>query len=256
MGFLGADIPNPLDKGADSPDYMGAADKETRANRPDQSNPYGSSNWLEGPNGQWSQSSQFNPMLSGANDEMMQQLHDAWSKPLDNGQQARDKAEGALYDRATSRLNPEFGRRETSMNTSLAQQGIDMNGDPNSAYGGAHDTFNRGRNDAYNQAMFSAITGGGEEGERAQRMDLTSRMAPLGAMSGLKGLLSQAAVPRSGNYGQAASNQGDFNLQRQTQDRGFWSDAIGGATGGAKSMGGKGGASGLAMPGGMPPPPP
>ncbi len=217
-------IPNPLDKGAPPPpDYKGAAAQDTLSNRPDQSTPYGSSRWTRGPDGNWSQNTSFAPGLQGANESMMGQLGSAWANPLDNGAAARDKAEGAIYGRAASRLDPMWNSREHDMQVQLANQGIDPN---SAAYTKAGSDFGRSRNDAYTSALMEAIMGGGQEASRQQGMDINSRMAPLQGMSGLRSLLQMPGFMGGGNQLGAAQAQGNYGLQSSDINRQFYNDLI------------------------------
>jgi hypothetical protein len=205
-------------KGAPAPpDFTAAA-------TPTQNTPWATSSWSQGPStptgsGHWEgglpggsghyvqdmtpgkmqQHVGLNPQLDQANQSMMGQLGSSWGTPLDNGQQARQHAEDAIYGRATSRLDPMWQQREHDLQTQLANQGID----PSSmAYQKQIDNMNRGRNDAYGQASYESILGGGQEAQRQQGMDLQSRMAPLAGMAGLQGLSGNAAKPAaSGGLG-------------------------------------------------------
>lgn len=84
----------------------------------------------------------------------------------------RDQAETALYDRAASRLDPAWEQREEQVQNQLWNQGL-RPGDE--AYDAAMGNFERARADAYNQAQFGAIIGGGEEAQRQLGMDLSRR---------------------------------------------------------------------------------
>jgi len=137
------------------------------------------------PSGPWSQQVALDPALQGGADALMKQFSAANANPLDTGAQARQHAEDAIYGRATSRLDPQWQQREHDFSAGLANQGIDPNSE---AYAKALGNFGRGRNDAYQQAQYGAIEGGGQEAQRQQGMDIQSRMAPLAGMQGLQGL--------------------------------------------------------------------
>jgi hypothetical protein len=143
-GKKGGEAPPP-------PDYQGAAEATGRENRPNQYTPFGSTTWTTGPDGRPVQTTGLAPGLQGAIGGMQGQLSNAWNIPLDTGAQARDRAEGAIYGRETSRLDPMFAQREQTMNASLANQGLD----PGSAAAQTtRDQFGRDRNDAYQQAQY------------------------------------------------------------------------------------------------------
>jgi hypothetical protein len=182
-------------KGAPAPpDFTAAA-------TPTQNTPWATSSWTHGPStsGHWSandgggfpggnsdrhwitdpgpmtQTVGLNPQLDQANQSMMGQLGSSWATPLDNGQQARQHAENALYQQGASRLDPMWQQREQQFNSNLTNQGID----PNSAAGQqAAGSFGRDRNDAYSSLQNNASMLGGQEASRQQGMDLTSRAWP------------------------------------------------------------------------------
>jgi hypothetical protein len=76
---------------------------------------------------------------------------------------ARQQAIDAVYGQATSRLDPRFAQDENALRTKLANQGLSQN---DTAYQTALQNFQQGRNDAYNQAQYSAI-GAGEDAATA-----------------------------------------------------------------------------------------
>ena len=154
-----------------------------------------------------------NKALQGS---ILGQAGQAWAQPLDNGQQARVAAQNALYGQATSRLDPQWAQREQSQQAQLAAQGLDNpSGQANqNAWG----NFARARNDAYNQADFSAQAGGAQAAAQQQQLDLNARNAPLAAYMGLL----------SGNLGMAGQQ---FNQLAKAgeMNQGMWSGLLGGA---------------------------
>jgi hypothetical protein len=209
------------------PDYKGAAEATARGNRPNQSGPFGSVNWTTGPDGRDSQTTSFSGPLAGLSNTLQGQAASAFGTPLDNGAQARQHAEDAIYGRETSRLDPMFAQRETGLRAQLANQGLDPT---SAAYGKSVDTFERGRNDAYSSALQQAIMGGGQEASRQQQMDLQSRFAPLQGLQGLQGLLQQPGFNAGPNYLGAAQMGGQYGLDKTQMDNQFWSDLIGGGS--------------------------
>jgi hypothetical protein len=81
----------------------------------------------------------------------------------DNFLQERQNAEDALYKRATSRLDPQYGQAETALDTKLRNQGFQA-GDTGAD--AAKFSFNQGKTDAYGQARNDAIVGGSAEQDR------------------------------------------------------------------------------------------
>jgi hypothetical protein len=73
---------------------------------------------------------------------------------------ARLMASEANYRQMTSRLDPRFDREQRQLETKLANQGFSMNSE---GYKNATSDFDRGKNDAYDQALLSSI----REGEAA-----------------------------------------------------------------------------------------
>lgn len=119
---------------------------------------------------------------------------------LDTAQQARQKAEDAIYGSASSRLDPQWGKRQTDLQTELANKGITEGSE---AYTRAMADFGRDRNDAYNQAQMAAITGGGAEAQRNYGMDLSTRQQQVGEI-GQQGAFTNQALGQEFGYGQQA----------------------------------------------------
>lgn len=123
----------------------------------------------------------------------------------------RDEAETALYDRNTAYLDRDFERREESLRSRLANQGIVEGSE---AYRNAIDDFERGRETAYRQARNEAIAGGGAEASRMFDIGSRSRGQLYGeALSG-GAFANQAAALATGQQAQAA----DFGNRARGQD--------------------------------------
>ncbi len=188
------------------PDYRAAAEEtaagnkanleyQTQANRPDQFTPFGSSQWQQDENGKWTQNTQLNDQSQSELDAQLDvtrrkpelgsnlycRVEEAfanrldygnlpdWAGPLQGGADARQSAEDAIYGRATSRLDPQWEQRSDQLESKLVAQGL-RPGDP--AYDQAIENQGRQRNDAYQQAQYGSIMGGGQEASRQQGMDL------------------------------------------------------------------------------------
>jgi hypothetical protein len=188
------------------PDYEAAAertsagnielvDAQTQDNRPNQYTPWGSSEWSEDDQGNWTQNIRLSDQQQQALDDQMgiqagrsdlaggmfDRVRDEyggmmdWSQfgdyaaNLQGGDEARQEAIDNSYNQATSRLDPRWEQTTEQKEASLRNQGL-RPGDE--AYDDAMANMDRSRNDAYNQAMFSAIGIGGTEGQRNQQMDL------------------------------------------------------------------------------------
>jgi hypothetical protein len=160
--------------------------------------------------------------------------------PLGTGDDARRQAIDASYGAATSRLNPAFDQRQESLDAQLMNQGLDPN---SAAYRNAQRDFSMQRNDAYNQAMNSAISNGNQAQSLTFNQNLASRNNGLSQLAQLAGLTGTG--PQYNQAGLAESNQALSAAQFQNQaDMNAWqaqqratADAIGA---GAQLIGGVG----------------
>jgi hypothetical protein len=84
----------------------------------------------------------------------------------------RQRTEDALYQRATSRLDPEWNQRQTQLETQLVNAGHARG---SAGWTQAMDDFNRQRTDAYDTARSGAIGMGGEEQSRLFGMGMQGR---------------------------------------------------------------------------------
>jgi hypothetical protein len=179
-----------------APDYIGLANQQgaisqqlnqqqTVANRPNQYSQTGSSTWSQDPStGQWTQNSVLNPLLQQAYNSQMgtqaglqgiaqdqlgkvqQDMNinpwqsgslTAWGTAPQASDQARQDASNAVYNQATSRLDPQWAKAQSEQENQLASMGLHP-GD--AAYQSQMDAFNRQKTDAYNQANYSSIGAG------------------------------------------------------------------------------------------------
>jgi hypothetical protein len=86
--------------------------------------------------------------------------------------ETRKRVEDALYEQMKSRLDPQWQQREQQTLDRLYAMGA-REGDP--LFGNQFGDLGRERNDAYNQAMWQSITGGGEEMQRLFDMQMGNR---------------------------------------------------------------------------------
>jgi hypothetical protein len=89
----------------------------------------------------------------------------------DFGAEQRRMAD-TVYAQAASRLDPRFSQREGDLKARLAAQGISENSD---AYRRAVDNEARDRNDAYNQAVYTAQQAGSSEQSRIFGLAMSAR---------------------------------------------------------------------------------
>lgn len=133
LGGAGAAMAGGKGSGAPSaPDFAGMAERQAASGHVNQTNPFGSTSWMQGPDGRWTQ----NTSLTGPT------------------------TEDAVYKQFASRLDPQWGQREEQMKSQLAAQGLDPGSE---AYNNAYGNFSRGRNDAYQSAQNQAQTTGYNE---------------------------------------------------------------------------------------------
>lgn len=211
----------------DAPDYKGAAQQQaassqqntqaqTVANRPNQNTPFASSQWVQGPDGQWHQQTSFSGPMQGIVNSLQGQAAQAVNAPLDNGTAARDQAINATYNQMASRLNPQFQQQQSQLATQLANQGLAPG---SAAYRQAQAQFARGKNDAFQGAMNNAV----QQGLAAQNLtfnqNLAARRLPLQELAGMRGYLSMPSFATAGKADAlqalaAAMAQGNFSLQQ------------------------------------------
>lgn len=197
-----------MSKGGEDADVVGAAretgeqarqlnSEQTAANRPDQFNPWGSTQWQQTamidpvtgePTSRWTQTESLAPQLMDSlNSQMnigagraalaegaMGRAWEDYSNPFDWEQygdvqqfdydptQQRQAAEDAAYQRQVNRLDPAWQTRENSLIERLNNQGL-RPGDQ--AYDSAVANFEQGRNDAYEQARLGSTAEGRSESD-------------------------------------------------------------------------------------------
>ncbi len=194
-------------KGAEAPavpDLVGAAREQanianqgvreqTAANRPDQYGPFGSSQWSQGPDGQWTQNVSLAPGLAQGAQNLMGQIGS--QGPIGTGDQARAQAIEAAYGQAASRLDPQWAQREAATRSMLANQGIDPGSEAFSAEMG---NLTRGRNDAYTSAMANAINQGTAAGHLAFADNMAAANNPFQQLQSLQGLANPGGFVAAG----------------------------------------------------------
>ena len=122
---------------------------------------------------------------------------------------ARQRAETSIYDSMASRLDPKFAQGANDLEISLRNRGL-SEGD--AAFDTAMANFGRDKNDAYNQAQWQAIQGGGQEGERDFRMESDRRAQMYGEAMGI----SQDEAQRIMNRDQTKVGMGQLSVARQS----------------------------------------
>lgn len=266
---MDAQAANPDDPNAGSkksagpaPDYRGAAEEtaassaaginaQTQANRPNQNTPWATSSWTKGPDGQWTQNTNFTGGIGSAAQGLTAQLG-SLSNPFDvsrlmpigTGEQARDQAIDASWKQAMSRLNPQWEQRESAERNRLINMGFDPESE---GFRTAMGNLGRERNDAYDTALSSAIAGGREAGDSVFRNNLAGRTQglaeglqlrslPLQELSGLQSFLAMPGFNSAGaadptNYFAAAGAGGAWRQAEADRQQQLWSDLAGGLMG-------------------------
>jgi len=253
---------NPLDfygsaqaQGQSGVNNIGA---QTAANRPNQSNPFATSSWSRGPNGEWTQSSQLSGGLGQAAHGYESQI--AGQKPLDfsgltpinDGNQARQQAQDAAFGQAKSRLDPAFAQRGEQMDSQLAAQGLDPGSQASNTQ---RDQFGRDKNDAYAGAQNFAVGQGQQAQQQAYMQSMGSRQQqiaeilkqrgmPMEQLQGLQGLMQQQGFMGAGAAGPtpwlgATGDLGNYGIGQSNQSNqmaGQMASGIGGVASGILSL--------------------
>jgi hypothetical protein len=125
--------------------------------------------------------------------------------------QATQQAQNAVYNQATSRLDPQWENAQNDLNSRLANQGVTQGSE---AYQRAQDEFARNKNDAYNQANYSAVGAGNAlEGQLygqalAGRQEATGETAQQGAFANTAQAQQYAQALQNAGFGNQARAQG------------------------------------------------
>ena len=127
----------------------------------------------------------------------------------------RRRTEDALYERATSRLDPRFDDMRRDLENRLVNQGFARGSE---AYADELEDFGRTQTDAYQAAMNEAIAGGGVEQSRLLQDELAVRGVPFNELAAVSGLAGEATMPQFGTLGaEALTGQNLLNKQAQTE---------------------------------------
>ena len=174
--------------------------QQTAANRPTQVTPWGNTVWQDLGGDRWQQtvtipeaqrraleaqqqvgagrSELAMDLLGRASEELGAPID--WqamdANPVDTASDARQRAEDALYSRATSRLDPYWDQRQRAEYSKLWNQGLRPG---ERAWNDAWGNLERAQTDAYGAAREQAIAAGGAEAERDFGMDLRRRQQAL-----------------------------------------------------------------------------
>lgn len=190
-------------------------DRQTRANRPNQSSDFGNISWVEGDNGIWSQTASLDPAtkamlgtLRGKQGEMI--------GGLETGFDVDNSVMGAMRGLQA----PELQERRDAENARLAAMGL------STGSGSAWETAQRGINDAESRADLQAILAGNNAWLQSQQ-NMRSNLAGLNATEtgwntnlnarpgfanagvAQQGMTGGTSTPNLGNVTQTAANAGN-----------------------------------------------
>jgi hypothetical protein len=201
-------------KAPDTPDYVGAAketgqqnleflNQQTQANRPTQTNPFGTSTWTKDDAGNWTNNQSYSPQMQGLFDNYTSNINKqgtAAGNYLDqftnnSGQYTGmmddlvKKAQGVTGDNVTNalmeRMQPYLDKNKASLQSSLAAQGLTLNSE---AYNTGMDTQSRAENDARLAAITQGDASAGQQlNNITQQYALTNALKndPLGTYQSL-----------------------------------------------------------------------
>ena len=192
----------------------------TQANRPNVQGVYGGQQWTTDPRtGAPVLSTQLNGMAGQAAGSLEGQYADLLRQGPVTGDAARQQAIDSAYGQATSRLDPQWQKREEAQRTQLLNQGLTPDSE---AYKSAMGELGQQRNDAYTSAMNAAIGQGTAAGDSVFRNNIQARESLLGQMGGMQQLTEaprfNAAGQRQGADWVAASNA-DLDRGQRFVDR-------------------------------------
>jgi hypothetical protein len=127
----------------------------------------------------------------------------------------------AMYNQATSRLDPRFQQAQGDLDAKLAAQGISRN---SRAYNRAQNNLSMQRNDAYNSAMNSATLGGIDASRSLQGMDIAQMNAQNQALQTQQQMDQSAGA--FGNAAITAGNQAQNQNYNQAQQSATYANAL------------------------------
>jgi hypothetical protein len=163
--------------GPATPDFTGAAREQSRLSRNDVNGSFGGASWEQGPDGRWTLNTSMSPELQAAAQNAMGRMQNT----PDAGA-ARDQAIDSAYRMQTSRIDPRVAQERSARESQLANEGFSR-GD--AGWNTAMDEFNRGSNDAYQQALLGAQSGAGNT---AYAQMLAAAMQPYQQLQSIQGV--------------------------------------------------------------------
>lgn len=218
-----------------APDYKGAAEATASGQRVNQYTPWGSSTYAEtgrdsSGNPIYSQTVNLSPEqqqlltqqnqlslgLGGAQNNALGYVNQALSNPLDASRLPAEQinAGQTVQDALMARLTPQFERKQSQLETQLANQGLARGSE---AWNNATGDLAQQRTDAELQAALQGMQTGQQARQQALQEQSFLQSQPINTLNALRSG-SQVTAPQFGptaggaNYSQAAQNQYNANL--------------------------------------------
>ena len=130
---------------------------------------------------------------------------------------ARQQVIDSVYGQFASRLDPRFEDERTAHETKLANSGIARGTE---AFSKAIESFDRGRNDAYQSAQNAALQAGGAEQDRLFGLSTSARRNAIAEQNFLRGLPAAEQQQLLGMQGDVQGMRGTvFDAQGNVRDR-------------------------------------
>lgn len=199
-----------------------AANATAGLNRVNQTTPFGSLKYTAPtePGGSWSADTTLAPgeqanldrsrsLTAGVLDSANRRVGMLDESPIDASKYNGPNSDttNALYSAYTSRLDPQWERERAALESRLANQGINTG---SGAYSTEFDIFGKNKNDAYNQAMSSAVQSGVAENSNAFNRAITARNQPLNELNTLLGASQGVTEPQFQDVPGATVNAPDI----------------------------------------------
>lgn len=132
--------------------------------------------------------------------------NNAPAMPVAN-EQTRDAVSDAMYNRATSRLDPRFQQAGSDLESRLAAQGITQG---SQAYDREINNLSRDRNDAYSIAQNDAEVMGTDAMQKLFGMGMAARQQGVGETNTIRDQVSKEALVANQLAGGAVNNAGNM----------------------------------------------
>lgn len=256
-----------------TPDYKGAAEQTAQgnleaaraaaaANRVNTYTPYGNITYSQpdanNPD-KWNASVELDPSqkklldqqnqtslnLAGLQNSAYDRVQGALNQPYAQSYDPT-KATNTAYESLMARMNPQYDRQQSQLDSQLANQGITMGSE---AWKNAQTQFGQTRNDAQTQAALNAINLGMQQQQQRYAQESTNRNNPLNELNAIR-TGSQVTNPSQINTPQQGQTQGANYLgaaQAQGQaDQNIYNSQVGSANAANSVLGGIAGQGGAA----------